>query len=124
MVHEGRSAVVGTADRLEAEAIRLRAANEKFIELYCRRTGQPREIVMRWMTADTFFGPAEAVAANLVDEIVEDAPAPASRPLPPVIAEDEGQTLLSVLAAIGQVHCADPARVRREVMGWVGMNLR
>ncbi len=71
MVHASYVFVAGTAVDLRRAA----ALNESFDAVYrnllVARTGQPVATVEKWMAADTYFSPAEAVAVNLIDEIVE-----------------------------------------------------
>jgi ATP-dependent protease ClpP protease subunit len=70
MIHGPHGALFGCAEELETEAARLRAERGRYQALYCRRSGQPSEVVDLWLGSDHYFTPEEAVAAGLADEIV------------------------------------------------------
>jgi ATP-dependent protease ClpP protease subunit len=70
MIHGPQQAVFGSAEDFEREAVNLRAARGQDLELYTMRTGQPRNVVDRWLSSDNYFRPAEAVASGLADEII------------------------------------------------------
>lgn len=76
MIHKGWTYTWGNADDLMNTAALLEKIDGVMVDTYATATGQPREQIIEWMTAETWFTAAEALEAGFVDRIAaaEDAP--------------------------------------------------
>ena len=75
MIHDSRSAILGTASELRMEAVHLDNIREKVKALFHR---SPRALVEKWFeSGDHYFNAPEALAVGLVDEII---PTPEPKP--------------------------------------------
>lgn len=72
MLHPPVRAVIGGAAKLREAAEYLEFETAKDVDFLTQRTGQPREVVEAWLSGpDVWFDSAQALAAGLVDEIIE-----------------------------------------------------
>lgn len=71
MIHEAASFTYGTAEEIEAEAEVLRKINGRLAALYEKKTGASPEQIAAWMSATTWFSPAEALAAKFIDGVID-----------------------------------------------------
>ncbi|WP_146592327.1 head maturation protease, ClpP-related [Puniceibacterium confluentis] len=70
MIHNPSRCLCGTADELRRHASDLDQMAAVYAGVYAARSGQTAAQVMSLMDAETYFGPAEAVAAGFADAIV------------------------------------------------------
>jgi ATP-dependent Clp endopeptidase proteolytic subunit ClpP len=73
MIHRPTSGAEGDADQLANSEASLRDLEDKMLAVYVKRSGRPEAEVKAWMQtgADKWFNAQEALAAGLVDAIVE-----------------------------------------------------
>ena len=71
MVHEAATFAMGFAEDLEKQAGLLRQINDVLADMYERKTGASREQLAKWMADETWFTPAEALAAKFCDSILK-----------------------------------------------------
>jgi ATP-dependent protease ClpP protease subunit len=78
MFHAPRLCAVGTPEEIESDAAKVRTSRKFWVGLIATRTGLPRSAIMEWFISgkDFYFSPEEALKLNLVDEVIEDQPAP------------------------------------------------
>lgn len=73
MIHEAKSAVMGGASKLRAEAELLDKVNGDMAENYSQKTGKPKDWVLQnWMQEgkDKWFSAKEAQEMGLIDEVL------------------------------------------------------
>jgi ATP-dependent Clp endopeptidase proteolytic subunit ClpP len=81
MVHQPWSIVVGDSEDMRQMADILDKVSGQIEAMYVAATGQSLETVAEWMSSETWFTGAEALAAGLVDELRDEplsAPAAAA----------------------------------------------
>lgn len=71
MIHEASTLALGFAEDLEKQATLLRQINDVLADMYERKTGAAREQIEKWMSEETWFTPAEALAAKFCDAVLK-----------------------------------------------------
>jgi len=74
MVHGPSGGTEGTVADMQSGLKWLTDTHQTLRDIYVARTGQPVEVVEEWMSKDTFFTAAEALAAGLVTKVLPIAP--------------------------------------------------
>jgi ATP-dependent protease ClpP protease subunit len=74
MVHGPAVDAGGTVQQLTSSLKGLTDVRQALRDVYVARTGQPVEVVEEWMSKDTFFTAAEALAVGLVTKVIPIAP--------------------------------------------------
>ena len=83
MIHDAWSVAIGPAAELRAVADRLDAISSSIADVYAARTGQPKEQIQAWMTAETTFQSADAVKHGFAQMVMPNVKAAArQRPSP------------------------------------------
>jgi ATP-dependent Clp protease protease subunit len=72
MVHKAWTMAIGNADDIRDQAAVLDKVDESIVDEYERKTGKPRDEIVAWMAAETWFSASEALAAGFVDEVTGD----------------------------------------------------
>lgn len=113
MIHNTWTLAIGNADELEKTVTLLRNCDNSMYDRYVGRTGQPRDQIVEWCKAETWFSAEDALAAGFIDEVLPavkasakadrewvlsaylNAPPPAAgtNPAPQEPAEPEEQTI-------------------------------
>lgn len=70
VIHNVQGGAQGDYREMEAEAQRLRTANETILAAYRNKTGLPEGELRRMLDAETWFSAEDALAIGLVDEIL------------------------------------------------------
>lgn len=78
MIHDAWIVGIGNADGLREIADRIDAETMLIAEIYAEKAGTPADMWREAMRAETWFSPAEAVEAGLVDRVESGAPSPAA----------------------------------------------
>jgi ATP-dependent Clp protease protease subunit len=76
MVHQPSGGAQGQATDIEIQAREILTLRQRLNEIYVRHTGQPIEAIERRLERDTYMSAEEARDFGLVDEVVENRPAP------------------------------------------------
>ena len=74
MVHGPSGGIEGTVADMQSGLKWLNDTHHALRDIYVARTGQPVEVVEEWMSKDTFFTAAEALAVGLVTKVIPLAP--------------------------------------------------
>lgn len=75
MIHNPLMGVIGGEQDMADAIVRLKAAKEKILNIYERRTGQDREHLAALMAAETWFSGGEEIkAAGFADTVKKDLP--------------------------------------------------
>lgn len=74
LVHGPSGGADGTVEQMTSGLKLLTNERQALHDIYVARTGQPTEVVQEWMSKDTFFTAAEALAAGLVTKVIPLAP--------------------------------------------------
>jgi len=77
MVHQPSGGAQGQASDIEIQAREILHLRRRLNEIYHRHTGQPVEAIERKLERDAYMSAEEACAFGLIDQVVEDRPAPA-----------------------------------------------
>ncbi|HIW51834.1 MAG TPA: ATP-dependent Clp protease proteolytic subunit [Candidatus Alistipes excrementipullorum] len=100
LIHNSLCSTEGNASELEARADLLRKTDERIAGVYAARSGRGAEEFASLMAENggngRWLSPEEALAAGLVDEIVDDAQTPQRRSLASDIARRWGELLAAV----------------------------
>jgi ATP-dependent Clp protease protease subunit len=72
MIHQAWSIAMGNADDMLRMVDLLEKADAAIAADYMKKTGKPRQQVVDWMAAETWFTAAEAKDAGFVDGVVAD----------------------------------------------------
>jgi ATP-dependent protease ClpP protease subunit len=120
MLHEVQSVAIGGRSKLVAAIEGLESVAERYARVIADRTGRPFSIVRGWMgTDDLFFTAEQALAENLVDEIIEPGPAETIS-LPQEGKESNDlERVLTALRNLGSVRC-DKFELFAELRSWLG----
>lgn len=133
MIHAPSDAVFGDAAFLAQRARGLEKLTGKIADIICKRTGQPAEIVACWLGKDTWFTPEQALAAGLVDEIIErpqiSIPARPAQPAqagdPAAVAPHPSEALFKTwLTAFGDVTTADKGKFMDALYQWAQVHVK
>jgi ATP-dependent Clp protease protease subunit len=76
MVHQPSGGFQGQATDIEIHAREILAVRNRLNQIYVKHTGQPLKKIEEAMERDKFYTPEEAVAFGLIDEVVQQRPAP------------------------------------------------
>jgi len=113
MVHAAIGACLGDGGQLRAVANRVDAANNRVFNILHDRTRRLPSVVREWLSKDTWFDPAQALTAGLVDAI---APKREARPAPVPIEPPAPETaLIETLAKFSGMTVRSKAAVVREM---------
>ena len=82
MVHQPSGGAQGQASDIEIQAREILHLRRRLNEIYHRHTGQPVEAIERKLERDAYMSAEEAMGFGLVDQVVENRPAPAEVPKP------------------------------------------
>ena len=74
LVHGPSGGADGTVEQVASGLKLLTNERQALHDIYVARTGQPTEVVQEWMSKDTFFTAAEALAVGLVTRVIPLAP--------------------------------------------------
>jgi ATP-dependent protease ClpP protease subunit len=74
MVHGPSGGTEGTVTDMRSGLKLLSDTHQNLRDIYVARTGQAAEVVEEWMSKDTFFTAAEALAVGLVTKVIPLAP--------------------------------------------------
>jgi ATP-dependent Clp protease protease subunit len=80
MVHQPSGGAQGQATDIEIQAREILKTRQRLNEIYVRHTGQPIEEIEKKLERDTYMSAEEAQAFGLVDQVVEQRPAPPADP--------------------------------------------
>lgn len=70
MIHDCMGACMGLAEDMRSYADLLDSANGSIIDVYVARTGQPADVIRKWMKDETWFSGKDAVANKFADKMV------------------------------------------------------
>jgi len=76
MVHQPSGGAQGQATDIEIQAREILAVRARLNQIYARHTGQDLETIERTLERDRFMSGEEAMAFGIVDQVVENRPAP------------------------------------------------
>jgi ATP-dependent Clp protease protease subunit len=76
MVHQPSGGAQGQATDIEIQAREILAVRARLNQIYVKHTGQDLETVERTLERDRFMSGEEAKAFGIVDQVVENRPAP------------------------------------------------
>jgi len=76
MVHQPSGGAQGQAADIEIQAREILTLRHRLNEIYVRHTGQPMEAIEQKLERDTYMSAEEARDFGLVDQVVENRPAP------------------------------------------------
>jgi ATP-dependent Clp protease protease subunit len=76
MVHQPSGGAQGQATDIEIQAREILAVRARLNQIYARHTGQDLETIERTLERDRFMSGEEAKAFGIVDQVVENRPAP------------------------------------------------
>jgi ATP-dependent Clp protease protease subunit len=76
MVHQPSGGAQGQATDIEIQAREILKTRQRLNEIYVKHTGQPIEEIEKRLERDTYMSAEEAQAFGLVDQVVEQRPAP------------------------------------------------
>ena len=76
MVHQPSGGAQGQATDIEIQAREILTLRKRLNEIYVHHTGQPIEAIERKLERDTYMSAEEARDFGLVDEVVDNRPAP------------------------------------------------
>ncbi|MDH0342842.1 head maturation protease, ClpP-related [Chromobacterium haemolyticum] len=77
MIHKTWTMAIGNDDELSKVVDLLRNCDESMYERYMGRTGQPRDQIVEWCKAETWFNAEQALEHGFIDSILE-APSPSA----------------------------------------------
>jgi ATP-dependent Clp protease protease subunit len=80
MIHQPSGGAQGQATDIEIQAREILKTRQRLNEIYVRHTGQPIEEIEKKLERDTYMSAEEAQAFGLVDQVVEQRPAPPADP--------------------------------------------
>lgn len=80
MVHQPSGGAQGQAADIEIQAREILTLRNRLNEIYVRHTGQPLEAIEHKLERDTYMSAEEARDFGLVDQVVENRPAPSEEP--------------------------------------------
>lgn len=81
MVHQPSGGAQGQATDIEIQAREILKTRERLNQIYVRHTSQPIEEIQNKLERDTYMSAEEAQAFGLVDQVVEQRPAPPADPV-------------------------------------------
>lgn len=126
LIHSPSGYALGTPEELRETAREVDKLKELVQGILLQRTGQSSGIVSEWLAKDTWFSAQEALAAGLVDEIIEAPPAPAIAAGKPVSASasvrpmTESEALFCTwLSAFGSVEVANKQQFAHYLHDWL-----
>ena len=76
MVHQPSGGAQGQASDIEIQAREILTLRKRLNEIYVRHTGQDLTAIQDKLERDTYMSAEEALAFGLVDQVVENRPAP------------------------------------------------
>ncbi|MCS6853842.1 MAG: ATP-dependent Clp endopeptidase proteolytic subunit ClpP [Elioraea sp.] len=76
MVHQPSGGAQGQATDIEIQAREILAIRARLNQIYAKHTGQDLETIERTLERDRFMSGEEAKAFGLIDQVVENRPAP------------------------------------------------
>ncbi len=76
MVHQPSGGAQGQATDIEIQAREILAVRARLNQIYAKHTGQDLETIERTLERDRFMSAEEAKAFGIVDQVVENRPAP------------------------------------------------
>lgn len=126
MVHNPVNCVMGNSRELRKGAADLERLAARTEDLYVARTGQPREIVNRWLSGDDlWFTAVEALKVGLLDQVVEPPPLPRRRSMltdaPGVAKMPESEELFrDWLFAFGHLRVRSRKEFGEHLQEWFG----
>jgi len=82
MVHQPSGGAQGQASDIEIQAREILHLRRRLNDIYHRHTGQPVEAIERKLERDAYMSAEEAMEFGLVDQVVENRPAPLEPPKP------------------------------------------
>jgi ATP-dependent Clp protease protease subunit len=128
LIHSPSAHVIGTPAQLRAEANRLAKLTKEVLGVISGRTGQPQPVVRKWLGKDTWLNAEEALAAGLVDEIVEALPvrsfAKISPSVTPSFATEDERLMKTLLTGLGTIEVRDKAAFGRELAVWFNRSVK
>lgn len=71
MIHQTWTLAIGNADDLLGVVDLLRKCDESMFDEYEKRTGQPRDQIVEWCKAETWFTAEEAVKHGFIDRVLD-----------------------------------------------------
>jgi ATP-dependent protease ClpP protease subunit len=125
MVHKAVSFCLGNEEDLECHARGVRKLNLRLREIIAQRTEQPLATVDDWLSRDSYFSAPEALAAGLVDEIVEppaalETVADAGTPEAPEPTQTEDEAIFhAFLGAMGSIKVRSKTELGRSLTAWL-----
>ncbi len=78
MVHQPSGGAQGQATDIEIQAREILAVRARLNQIYAKHTGQDIETIERTLERDRFMSGEEAKAFGIIDQVVENRPAPES----------------------------------------------
>jgi len=115
MIHSPSGCVCGSADEMLKSAKMLQSLEALFIKFYTTKTGKTESEVKAWMTGDNWFSSQEALAANLIDGIVD----PISEEIKPIAKAElttlKPRALYDRFAAIAKPERFNPQNTKNEM---------
>jgi len=78
MVHQPSGGAQGQATDIEIQAREILALRRRLNQIYVKHTGQPLEEIEKKLERDSYMSAEEAKAFGLIDQVVEERPAPPS----------------------------------------------
>lgn len=76
MVHQPSGGAQGQATDIEIQAREILALRRRLNQIYVKHTGQPLEEIEKKLERDSYMSAEEAKAFGLIDQVVEERPAP------------------------------------------------
>jgi ATP-dependent protease ClpP protease subunit len=128
MVHKACAFAFGSAEELACSSRFTAKLNVRLADLLKARTEQPDSVVSEWLSKDTYFTAAEALAAGLVDEVfdpeVKALPAITLAAAPETGPTDDERLLMAFLTAAGPFECRSKAGLARELSAWLNSTVK
>jgi len=78
MIHQPLGGTSGQATDIMIHAEEIIKTKKQLTQLYAKHTGQPMDLLMAKMERDTFMDPYQAKEFGLIDNVLEQPPAPLS----------------------------------------------
>ena len=129
MIHAPVCYSFGTPEKLHADAQTLAGWTEETLAIIVRESQQTESVVREWFRKDTWFTAEEALAAGLVDEIVEPPRLMRKSDDGPVLAPMNGPTederfLQAMLTGLGAIQVCDKTAFVEWLKGWLRKNVK
>lgn len=104
MIHNPSTYTEGDAEQMRKDADFLDKVAGVILDLYVKKTGQEREVIQTWMSAETWFTAQEALGAGFIHEIITDVMAVDKSVISKVRALDLSQVISGYSSKEQSIH--------------------